>query len=201
MRLHGSTVYFGPKTIMIPPPLSENDIFPLWRHAIFDSCRTLFTLILPYFAFIFPFYFLFSLFLSPFPFFFPLSGFLSSISPSFFPFLILFRPFPIYRPLWAVLWIRNYLFRIRILIWLWAYFGSGSGSVSGLFMKNTFELQICRSSKHHKKADFFQFCTFLDSDCWWKIHMNLKSVHFYNFVLVSWKQNLTRIQAQIRIRK
>ncbi len=32
-------------------------------------------------------------------------------------------------------------------------FGPGSGS--GLFMKNTFELQICRSSKHRNKADFF----------------------------------------------
>ncbi len=48
----------------------------------------------------------------------------------------------------TVLWIRNY------------FFGSKSGcnlySGSGLFVKNTFELQICRSSKHHKKAVFFK---------------------------------------------
>jgi hypothetical protein len=40
------------------------------------------------------------------------------------------------------------------------FFGSRSGcnlySGSGLFVKNTFELQICRSSKHHKKAVFFK---------------------------------------------
>jgi hypothetical protein len=45
----------------------------------------------------------------------------------------------------AVLWIRNSFF-----------FGSGSNSNfgSGLFLTNTFELQICRSSKHRKKLIF-----------------------------------------------
>jgi hypothetical protein len=38
--------------------------------------------------------------------------------------------------------------------------GSGSSSGSGLFMKNTFELQICRSSKHCKKL-IYKICKFL----------------------------------------
>ncbi len=59
-------LYFGPKTIFIPPP-SENDIFsPLSEHVVFDFHRGLFALILPYFAFILPFSFLFSHILSPF---------------------------------------------------------------------------------------------------------------------------------------
>jgi hypothetical protein len=89
------------------------------------------------------------------------------------------------------------------------FWGSGFNLTfrSGLFMKNTFELQICSSSKHCKKA-IVLICIFLDLDCWWKIHMNcksskhrkkanfLKSVHFYSFLFVSWKQNLilTRIR-------
>ncbi len=48
-----------------------------------------------------------------------------------------------------------------------------SGFGSGLSMKNTFELQICRLSKHHKKW-FFKTCTFLEPDCWWKKHMNCR---------------------------
>ncbi len=49
------------------PPSSENDIFPPSHDALFfNSHRGLFALILPYFAFILPFYFPFSHFLSPF---------------------------------------------------------------------------------------------------------------------------------------
>ncbi len=49
---------------------------------------------------------------------------------------------------------------------------------SGLFRKMYFN---CRSSKHCKKANFL----FL-------------SVHFYSFVFVSWKQNLTLIRNRIQ---
>jgi hypothetical protein len=58
---------FGPKTIFIPPPPSENDIFPPSRDmSFFNAHRGLFALILPYFAFILPFYFPYSHFLSLF---------------------------------------------------------------------------------------------------------------------------------------
>ncbi len=60
-------LYFGPKTIFIHLPPSENDIFPPSRDtSFFDSHRGLFALILPYFEFILPFYFPFSNFLFPF---------------------------------------------------------------------------------------------------------------------------------------
>ncbi len=60
-------LYFGPKTIFIPPPPSENDIFsPSRDTSFFDSHRGLFALHLAYFAFILSFYFPFSHFLSRF---------------------------------------------------------------------------------------------------------------------------------------
>jgi hypothetical protein len=62
-------LYFGPKTIFITPPPSENAIFtPSSDTSFFDSHCGLFALILPYFAFILPFS-------SPFLIFFPLSSF------------------------------------------------------------------------------------------------------------------------------
>ncbi len=60
-------LYFRPKMIFIPPPLSGNDIFfPSRDTSFFDSHCGVFALILPYFAIILPFYFPFSHFLSPF---------------------------------------------------------------------------------------------------------------------------------------
>ncbi len=77
-------LYFGLKTIFIPPPPSENDIFsPSRDTSFFDSYRGLFALILPYFAFLLPLFLPFSHFLSPF------FLFLSS----FFLFLLHFPPF------------------------------------------------------------------------------------------------------------
>ncbi len=77
-------LYFGPKTIFIPPPPSENDIFsPSRDTSFFDSHPGLFVLFLPYFAIILPFYFPFSHFLSPFFLFLSL----------FFLFLLHFPPF------------------------------------------------------------------------------------------------------------
>jgi hypothetical protein len=80
-------LYFGPKTIFIPPPFWKWYFFPLSRHVVFRHpflpfC--LFALILPYFAFIWPFYFPFSHFLFPFSFFFPLSSFSFTLSPFLF---------------------------------------------------------------------------------------------------------------------
>jgi hypothetical protein len=62
-------LYFGPKTIFIPPPPpSETIFFPLARHVVFRlSYHDHFALIFPYFAFTFSFPFLsFSLTCSPF---------------------------------------------------------------------------------------------------------------------------------------
>jgi hypothetical protein len=80
-------LYFGPKTIFIPLPPSENDIFPPSCDMSFlDSQRSLFDLILPYFAIILPFYFPFSYFISPF---------FLLLSP-FFLFLLHFLPFSLH---------------------------------------------------------------------------------------------------------
>jgi hypothetical protein len=80
------------KRYLFPPP-SENDIFsPSRESSFFDSQRGLFALILPYFAFILPFNFLcshflssFFIFLSPFPFSFTLLPLLISLFSYFFP--------------------------------------------------------------------------------------------------------------------
>ncbi len=109
-------LYFGPKTIFIPPPPSENDIFsPSHKTLFFDSHCGLFALILPYFAFILPCFFPFSHFLSPFLIFLsPFFLFLLHFPPFSLPLFIFFPPndigwylfpspggayFPIYRPL------------------------------------------------------------------------------------------------------
>ncbi len=64
------SIVWSENDIYSPPP-SENDIFsPSCDTLFFDSHRGLFALILPYFAFILPFYFPFSHFLSPFFLFF-----------------------------------------------------------------------------------------------------------------------------------
>ncbi len=76
-------LYFGPKRYLFPPPSENYIFFPSPDMSFFDSHRGLFALILPYFAFILPFFFLFSHILSPF-FLFP--------SP-FFLFLLHFPPF------------------------------------------------------------------------------------------------------------
>ncbi len=61
-------LYFGPKTIFIPPPpLLKMIFFPPTRHVVFYSHWGFYALILPYFAFILPFYFPFSHFLLYFP--------------------------------------------------------------------------------------------------------------------------------------
>ncbi len=76
-RTAGVYIYFGPKTIFIPPP-PENGIFSPSHHMSFsDSHHSLFALILPYFA---------SLFLI----FFPLSSFLSTFSAFSLGLLIFF---------------------------------------------------------------------------------------------------------------
>ncbi len=99
-------LYFGPKTIFIPPPPSENYISsPSRNTSFFDSHRGLFALILPYFAFILPFYFPFSNFLFPFFLFlqhfppFSLGLFPQMTSADIFPPLGGGGYFPIYRPL------------------------------------------------------------------------------------------------------
>ncbi len=77
---------FAPKIIFIPSPFLKIIFSPSGDLSFYGSYRTLFALILPYFAFILHFYFLFSLFLPTFflflsPFFlFPLilSPFFSS---------------------------------------------------------------------------------------------------------------------------
>ncbi len=76
-------LYFGPKTIFIPPPFWKLYFSPSRDTSLFHYHRGLFALILPYFAIILPFYFPFSHFLSPFFLFLP----------TFFLFLLLFPPF------------------------------------------------------------------------------------------------------------
>ncbi len=102
-------LYFGPKTIFVPPPPFWKWYFSPSRDTSFLDChRGLFSLILPYLAFILPFYFPFSHFLSPFSFTF--SPFFSSPFHIFSPkwHRLIFPPplggyFPIYRPLfWDV---------------------------------------------------------------------------------------------------
>ncbi len=107
-------LYFGPKTIFIPPPPSENDIFPPLARRFLTPI--LFSLILPYFAFILPFNFPFSHFLSHFfLFLFPFFLFLLHFPPFSLRLFIFFPPndigwyfppptggvgyFPLYRPL------------------------------------------------------------------------------------------------------
>ncbi len=105
-------LYFGPKTIFIPPP-SENDISsPSCDMLFFDSHHGLFALIIPYFAFILPLYFPFYNFFPLSSFFFPLSSFFLYIFPFFlflyfplFPFSFIFSiffssPFHIFSPKW-----------------------------------------------------------------------------------------------------
>ncbi len=90
-------LYFGPKTIFIPPPLLKMIFFPSRDTSFFYSHCGLFALILPYFAFILPFYFPFSHFLSTFFLFLlqfnPFSLRLFIFLPSNFPIL---RPLPAY---------------------------------------------------------------------------------------------------------
>ncbi len=107
-------VYILVRNYFYPPPPSENDIFSLSRDtSFFNQYCGLFSLILPCFAFILPFYFPFSLFLSAFFFSFPLIPFYFTFSPFSLPFFIFFPPnniswypyplgnwyFPICRPL------------------------------------------------------------------------------------------------------
>ncbi len=82
-------LYFDPKTIFILP-LSLNDFFPSQNMSFFNSYLSLFALsvIPPYFAFVLPFYFPFSLFFSCFlPFSFSFLLFSIKFSPFSFPFL------------------------------------------------------------------------------------------------------------------
>jgi hypothetical protein len=80
-------LYFGPKTIFMTLPPTENYIFPpSCDMSFFDSQRSLFDLILPNFEIILPFYFPFSRFLSPF---------FLLLSP-FFLFLLHFLPFSLH---------------------------------------------------------------------------------------------------------
>jgi hypothetical protein len=94
-------LYFGLKTIFIPSPLWKWYFPPPRDASFFDSYRGLFVLILPYLAFILPFYFPFSYFLSSF--FLFLSSFFLFLSP-FFLFLLHFplfsSPFHIFSPKW-----------------------------------------------------------------------------------------------------
>jgi hypothetical protein len=57
LRKSSRGLYFGPKTIFIipPPPLSKNFISPPLLTRFCDFYRAHFALILPYFAFIYPF--------------------------------------------------------------------------------------------------------------------------------------------------
>ncbi len=97
----GSGIYFGPTIIftVFLCPFRKWYFPPSCDTSFFDSFRTLFALILPYVAFILPFFFPFSLFL-PLSFFsFPLFLFLFlflypfSFSFSFYLFLLNFPPF------------------------------------------------------------------------------------------------------------
>ncbi len=95
-------LYFGPKTIpiYIPPPPWKWYFSPSCDTSFFDSHHGLSALILPNFAFILPFYFPFSHFLSLSCFFFPLSSCFFSLSSFFFYIFPLFLfPFS-YFPKW-----------------------------------------------------------------------------------------------------
>ncbi len=133
----GRGLYFGSKTIFIPPPFWKWYFSPSRDTSFFHSHCGLFSLILPYFAFTLTFYFPFSDFFPISSFFFSLSSFFFSLSSFFFyifpPFplpLFIFFPsnyigwysptrggegyFPIYRPLCIGYW--KPLFRIKIRI-------------------------------------------------------------------------------------
>ncbi len=91
----GVYIYFDPKTISIIP------LFYLSCGTFFDSFCTLFSLILPYFAFVVPvpFYFPFSLFLPLSSFFFPHFSLFFPFFPFSFKFsLLFFSPFHIFPP-------------------------------------------------------------------------------------------------------
>ncbi len=85
-------VYISVRKRYLFPPPSENYIFfPSHGTLFFNSHRGLFSLILPYFAFILPFYFPFSHLLSPF-FIFSLSSFFFYIFPPFSLHIFIFFP-------------------------------------------------------------------------------------------------------------
>ncbi len=103
----------------------------------------------------------------------------------------------------SVLWIRNYIFIYFFLnpdptLTLISDPDSDPDCL-GKYIWNADHLNIA-------KQQIFFICTFLDQDClekliWTADHLNIakmhiffKSVHFYSFVFVSWKQNLTWIR-------
>jgi hypothetical protein len=105
------------KLHLFPSPFPKMIISPSHDMSFFNSYRVLFALILPYFTFVLPLYFPFSLFLSPFfpfslssffPFFPPFFPFFLFSLSSFFPLLLFpFLPFsptfpPFYLPLFIV---------------------------------------------------------------------------------------------------